>query len=971
MTYPIEIRLVGPFEVAVAGRPVDVSGSKQHGLLALLALRRGRVVGVNDLIDALWGEELPAAPRNALQHHVARLRAVLGQEAIVASDDGYALVEAAVDASRFEELLGEARVAMREGDAAAAAESIAVALDLWRGPPLNGLTDTPWFSVQARRLEALRVDGLEEQFEAALALGEHREIVSALRTAVEENPFRERLWVQLMLALYRSGRQVDALDTFQEVRGVLAENLGLEPGPDLQRLQAAVFAHEPAIAADRVVSRRGNLPTPTTSFVDRERELADVVGLLRQHRLVTLTGPPGVGKSRLALEAVRSLESESRGGVWQVDLARAGGAAGVVRLVAQVVGARGADPLARVIARLRDAEAILLFDACEHVLEEAARVASAVLAGCRDVRILATSREVLHLAGESRLHVQPLPLPPPGSADAAGSPAVQLFAARAQAARPGFELTPDAARLAAEITRRVDGLPLAIELAAARVNVLGLVELLSIVERRVPLLDERAAAEPRRSTLRGLVEWSYEMLHTDEKTLLHHVAVHRAGASRASLLAMAAKHRLDEATVIYLLGALVDKSIVSVSFPDGEARYDLLDTVRDYALERLAEAGGLAAARDAHAEYFATLAEDARTGLRALEWQTWMRRLELEHDNLWAALTYAREAPHPPAAARLGSGLGWYFGIAERVSEGRAFVEAALASADDAPLPLRVEMLAYVCYLATEEGDLKTAIEAGERGLALAAAVDAPWETAMVRLALAFAYDGAGPYERAVALAEEARRRFDELGDSWGAASSAVTGALGAFRGGDISTATALIAEGVRLHSDYDVGAIPAALLEALLAERRGDAEAAADAYRRALGRSERVGFTEHASFALSGLGSIAFADGNLREAEARYRRAVTVAEAASAPWLLAHAKARLAQVLAAVGDVEAAATLYRGVIAWSEEPRQHEAREALFIALVGSPWTAALLGLAELADARGDAGVADELRARAGLVLA
>jgi predicted ATPase/DNA-binding SARP family transcriptional activator len=967
MANSLEIRLLGPFEVVAGGRHVDVSGSKRHALLGLLALRRGRVVGVDELVDALWGEELPAAPRNALQHHVARLRAVLGQEAIVAYDDGYALVDAGVDALRFEELLGQARVAMREGDAAAGAESIALALDLWRGPPLHGLTDTTWFSAEARRLEALRIDALEEQFEAALALGEHREIVSALRNAVEENPFRERLWAQLMLALYRSGRQADALDTFQEARGVLAAELGLEPGPDLQRLQAAIFAHDSAIAAGPVVSRRGNLPTPTTSFVDREHELADVAGLLREHRLVTLTGPPGVGKSRLALEAVRSLESELRDGVWQVELARAGGAAGVVRLVAQAVDARGADPLARVIARLRDSEAILLFDACEHVLEEAARVVSAVLAECGDVRILATSREVLHLAGEARLNVEPLGLPAPGSTDA-GSPAVQLFATRAQASRPGFELTPEAAQLAGEIARRVEGLPLAIELAAARMNVLGLAELLSIVERRLPLLDERSAADPSRTALRGLVEWSYELLHADEKALLHHIAVHRGGASRRSLLPIAAKHGLDEATVTYLLGALVDKSIVSVSFPDGQARYDLLDTVRDYALERLAEAGGLASAREAHAEYFATLAEGARTGLRAQEWQTWMRRLELEHDNLWAALTYAREARDPLAAARLGVGLGWYFGTAERVSEGRAFVEAALASADEAPLPLRVEMLGYICYLATEEDDLEAAIEAAERGLVLALATDAPWETAMVRLALAFAHDRAGPYERAVALAEEARCGFDELGDSWGAASSAVTGALGALRGGDISTATALIAEGVRLHSDYDVGSIPAALLEAVLAERRGDAEAAADAYRRALGHSERAGFTEHASFALSGLGSIAFAEGNLGEAEALYRRALALAEAASAPWLVAHAKATLAQFLAAVGDAEAAATLYRGVIDWSEEPRQHAAREALFIALVGSPATAALLGLAELADARGDADVADELRARAAL---
>jgi tetratricopeptide (TPR) repeat protein len=349
-----------------------------------------------------------------------------------------------------------------------------------------------------------------------------------------------------------------------------------------------------------------------------------------------------------------------------------------------------------------------------------------------------------------------------------------------------------------------------------------------------------------------------------------------------------------------------------------------------------------------------------------------MRRLELEHDNLWVALTYAREAPDPPVTARLGAGLGWYFGTAERVSEGRAFIEAALASAqEEAPLPLRVEMLAYVCYLATEEDDLGAAIEAGERGLALATAAEAPWETAMVRLALAFAHDRAGPHERAVALAEEARRAFEELGDTWGAASSALTGAVGALVAGDTVTATDLTAEAVRLHGDYDVGAIPAALLEALLAERRGDAEAAAAGYRRALERSKSAGFTEHASFALSGLGSIAFADGNIGEAETKYRRALALGEAASASWLVAHAQARLAQVLAAAGDAEAAATLYRRVIAWSEEPRQHAAREALFIAFVGSPVTAALLGLAEIAEAGGDAEAADELRARAGLALA
>ena len=279
MSELLEIRLLGPFEVLAGGTPADVGGSKRQALLAMLALRQGRVVDVDGLVDGLWGEELPAAPRNALHHHIARLRAALGEESIVGSADGYALKGARVDAVRFEELLAETRAALRDGDVPAAADAVASALALWRGSALQGLTGTAWFSAEARRLETLHVDALEEDFEVRLALGEHRELAPALRSALADNPFRERLWGQLMLALYRSGRQADALETFQEARRVLADELGLEPGPELRRLQEAILAHDPAIAAVPVVRRRrGNLPAPSTSFVGREDELGQVSG---------------------------------------------------------------------------------------------------------------------------------------------------------------------------------------------------------------------------------------------------------------------------------------------------------------------------------------------------------------------------------------------------------------------------------------------------------------------------------------------------------------------------------------------------------------------------------------------------------------------------------------------------------------------------------------------------------------------
>jgi predicted ATPase/DNA-binding SARP family transcriptional activator len=972
MQQRLEIRLLGPFEVLVGGTLADVGGSKRQALLAMLALGHGGTVNVDALVDGLWGEQLPAAPRNALHHHVARLRAALGAQSIVGSSDGYALKDACVDAVRFEELLAETRGALRDGDVPAAADAVASALALWRGPALQGLPRTAWFSDEARRLDALRVDALEEQFEAALALGEHRELTAPLRSALADDPFRERLWGQLMVALYRSGRQADALEVFQEARRVLADELGLEPGLELRRLQEAILAHDPAIAAVPVDRRRrGNLPAPSRSFVGREDELAQVAGLLHEHRLVTLAGPPGVGKSRLAVETAHSLKREFADGVWLVDFARAGDAADAVRVLAHAVDVRGADPLARVTSRLRDAGALVVLDACEHVVDEAALIASTLLAECPAVRILATSRAALHVASEVRFPVAPLLLRSRES-DGGHSAAVELFLERARTARPGFESDAEAVELAAEIARLVDGLPLAIELAAARVNVLGLAQIVSILERRAALLRDSPAADPARAALQGLVEWSYDLLHGDEKTLLQQLSVHRGGASLASLGALAAPYGINEPTVAYLVAALVDKSIVAASFARGVARYDMLDTVREYVLERLAESGKLAAARGAHAEYFAALAEEARLELRGPEWLRWQRRLELENDNLWAALASARDAPDAAVAIRLGT-LGWYFGLAERVSEGRRFLDLALsATRDDAPVELRIELLAGLCYLAAEELDLDAALAAGERALSLAATAAAPRQLGLAQLTVALAVAQSGDEERAEALAQGASAALEAAGDDWGVAASSIIRATTTARAGDVP-AVATMAAAIRRHSDaigYDAFRVPGLLLEAWVAERWQDRAAAVEGYREALELAGRVGFGDHAAFALSGLGANAFASGDLRHAEELQRQALATAEAARAPWVAAHARLQLARNVAQTGDTDTAERLYRQILDWSQTQRPHEARESLFLALAGSPAAAALLGLAEIAEARGDTASAHDLRARAGLAL-
>ena len=980
LTDPLEVRLLGPFEAIVAGNLVDVRGAKRQALIAFLALRPGHVVAADTLVEALWGSDLPAAPRNAVQHHVTRLRRALGPETIRLAQDGYALEGAIVDAFQFEELLAAARAALREGDPRSAAETIATALALWRGPPLLGLPDSAWARAETGRLEALRLDALEERFEAALALGEHAEIGTAVRAALEESPFRERLWGQLMLALYRSGRQADALETFQKARHVLSEELALEPGPELRRLQQAILAQDPAIAPVPVAPRRrGNLPAAVASFIGREPELAELVRLVREHRLVTVTGPPGVGKSRLALEAMHSLERELEDGIWLVDLARARDAGDVGRVVAQTLEpdgpGGGGDALGHALAHLHDpdSQTIVVLDNCGGVVDETRRIASAIVGAASAVTVVVTSRQVLGLGGEAQLRLSPLAVP---DADVqrlpelADSDAVRLFSERARAALPAFVLGADNAGPVADICRRLDGLPLAIELAAARVSVFGLPELLSILERRFALLlepDQRPTDETR--ALRTLVAWSYDLLHADEKTLLHQLAVHRGGAPLRAVVAEGAAHELDEATVIYLLSALVDKSIVTVSFPDGEVRYDLLATVRDYVLERLAEVGGLARAQRAHAEYFASLAERAHDELRGPDWQTCVRHLELEHDNLWSALAYAREDPGAAVAIRLAGALGWYFALAERVSDGRQFLEAALAAAKDAgPIRPRIEVHAWLCFFATEEVDLEHAIELGEHGLALAASASAPLEAALTKVALSLAYAHSGNHRRAAELVGEAWDDFRSERDLWGVTLSALVRAGVAAGAGDTAVVAAMTEEGRRCAEElgYDALQPPSVLFEAWLAERRGDRRAAADAYRRAFDVSNRIGFRDHASFALSGLGSVALAGGDVWTAEEFLRRALGAALYDPKGWLVAHARAQLAHALAANGDVETAEKLYRNVAEWSERQRPHRARETLFLALSGSPGAAALLGLAELADAQDEPALADDLRERA-----
>ncbi|MFG3055151.1 BTAD domain-containing putative transcriptional regulator [Kitasatospora sp. NPDC048239] len=668
------------------GGPVPVGGPRLRALLARLALDAGRAVRAEELAQALWGEETAPGDRaNALQSLVSRLRRVLGDPALLGSEPGgYRLaVEAgAVDVVRFERLARSGRLLLAQDRPAEAAAALREALALWRGGALADVREAPFAEAEAARLERARLAALEDRIEADLVLGAEPGLVAELESLTAQHPLHERLHAQLVRALAAGGRGAEALAVYQRLRGRLSEDFGSDPGPQLQAAHLAVLRGEiPGPRPDR--SRvRGNLDAPLTSFVGREEDVRRVAGLLDAARLVTLVGPGGSGKTRLAVTAGRRLTPA--GGVWFVALAPVG-ADDVPRAVLDVLrmreagspgrGGPGEDAVDRLVESLGDDELVLVLDNCEHVVEAAARLAEALLRRCPRLRVLATGREPLRIDGETLHPVLPLELPAPGAPDrqARACAAVRLFHDRAAAVRPGF--TADGAALAAavEICRRLDGLPLAIELAAARLRTLPIEVVTARLDDRFRLLTGGSrTALPRHRTLRAVVAWSWELLDDEERALLERLAVVPGGFTEDAAQAVGGPDLqavggpdCRAPDVREILAALVDKSLLHpVRAADtGEPRYRMLETIREYGLEQLARRAETGAVRRRYVGFLLDLAELAEPRLRTGGQLRWLARLSAERDNLSAAIRWAVEAGDADTAVRFGAALGWFWSL--------------------------------------------------------------------------------------------------------------------------------------------------------------------------------------------------------------------------------------------------------------------------------------------------------------------
>ncbi|MEV4278261.1 BTAD domain-containing putative transcriptional regulator [Actinoplanes xinjiangensis] len=929
------------------GTPIPLGGPRLRALLAMLLLDAGRPVPIDRLIDGLYGDTPPAGAANALQSQVSRLRQSLPVELGPA---GYRLAAAPddVDVHRFAALAADGHRALAAGEPQRAVTLLREAAGLWRGEPLVDVRDAPFAQAQAARLDELRLTALENRYDAELALPAPLPAgaITELRDLIAAHPLRERPRALLMRALAAEGRPAEALTAFEDARRTLADELGADPSPELSALHTGLLRHHPGT---RPGPARHGVPSQLTSFVGRDGELSRVAGALRTRRLVTLHGPGGAGKTRLAAEAA----SRHDGDVWFVELAGAG-PDGVPSAVQAALGLRDvlvnppaapahwqSPPVAapgavdRLVAALADRHLLLVLDNCEHVIDAAAALAGRLLAGAPGLRILATSREPLGITGEALLPVGGLPVPPespgapavlpagrnlPDVADLAGFPAVRLFLDRAADVVPGFAVTAANAGAIRQLCRTLDGLPLAVELAAARLHALPVTEIAARLGDRFRLLSagSRTAAD-RHRTLQAVVAWSWDLLTEPERVLARRFTVFTGGATldavericgfdtppgpgtgppseAATGSAATGTRPPSEATVhvtgprpevVDVLAGLVGKSLIE---RDGD-RYRMLETIRAFCAERLAESGERDRWHRGHAEYFLEFAERADPYLRGGDQIVWLDRLDADRDNLHAALRRSVAHGATGTGLRLVAALSFYWWLRGLRNEAAALSGLVLREAGPEPPPGHTEeyvLSVFTTALSNRAADDRPVARWADYMRTLTAAPAHPFLLYLSAMAVGPPSDDPGD------IVELNRRlRAQIAGDPW----SRALGSIGAgwmvlFSGADPALAepefrTSL--DGFRALGDR-WGTMLALSGLAELASWRGDPAAAIAPTAEALRLAGELGSAVDVADLLRGRAQARMDTGDIAGAAADFTRAAEQARAAGAPELLAAA---------------------------------------------------------------------------------
>lgn len=827
----MEFRLLGAVEVVDGDRTLPLGGPKPRALLAHLVVEAGRAVPRELLVDDLWGDDPPATVQDSLNVHLGGLRRVLGSR-LHTERHGYRLDAAPdeVDAMRFEAAVAAAR--QLGHDPSAMATALRGALALWRGPVFGGIPVGRTAAAAAARLEEARLCVIEDRVEADLALGGHAELVAELTGLSVANPGRERLTGQLMLALHRCGRSADALEVYAAICRDLDDQLGVDPGEALVALSKAIYRGDPTLT----VSRGASLPTSASRFVGRGMEIAAAGTLLATCRLLTLSGPGGSGKSRLAIELARAAAAGHPDGVWMIDLAPLTPSASLSREVAATLGVRErpGQPLPALLAAwLQHRRCLLVLDNCEHLVGACADLASLLLEAAPGLRVLATSREPLAISGEVVFAVAGLSLSRAGDPDEAieAADAVRLLLDRAAAARPGFTLRPGDAARAAAVCARLDGLPLAIELAAARLRNISLRELASWLEEHLDGLSGSRAVHARHRTMRAAIEWSHDLLDDSEQAVFRRLSVFAGGldadAARAAVEGW--EPIPGNIDILELCDRLANKSMVLAEPGPERTRYRMLEVVRQFAAGRLVEAGEEASARSRHAAWYRQLIPDARTWSGS-EQAMWVGRLGREVANVRAALGwYLGDGWQPFLALDMVGRLWWFWYMRGLLGEGRGWFRRALAATPAEPSAERALALRGAAATARVMGDFIEATQLGLESLdvcralgddrGVAASLNTLCISAMVRADLTAARR----------YGEESLEVAERLGDARGLANSRNSLGIVARNLGQLDRASELFASARDLYDANGNGRGVAAALSnlAILARRTGDLERA------------------------------------------------------------------------------------------------------------------------------------------------
>lgn len=895
----VVFRVLGALEAVRGGTRLPLGGPRPRAVLARLLIAAGHRVSLDSLVDAVWRGAPPATATKTVQKYVSHLRAGLGGPGLIASwPDGYELATDNVDSRQFERLIEQAGA---HTDQRVVVKLLEQALALWRGDPYGDLPELAPAEAERRRLVERRLQAIESLVDARLVLGQHAQLTGWLEALVAEHPLRERLWGALMLALYRSGRQADALAAYGRVRALLVEELGTEPTPALRAVHEVILRQQdtaptaapigpppsPILApADHRRARAHHRPTADrllparlTSFVGRQRQVAELTALVATERLVTLTGPGGSGKTRLALELVagmpdaRFIEFAVTHSPEYPATTEPGRVVSTVAAALRLREQPGVD-LAEVIAdHCAATGGLLVLDNCEHVVDAVARLVSTVLRAAPNVRVLATSRQSLGVAGEVVYEVPPLAVPDSDDlATVEAADAVTLLVQRARAADSRFVVEESNAAAVARIVRRLDGLPLAIELAAARLRVFDPATLADRLDDRFRVLVSTVRdTPPRHQTLLAAVAWSYDALEPAQQKLFRDLSLFEAGFT------LDAAELVNE-TTLSLLPTLVDRSMVAVDARPQGTRYRILETLREYGRAQL-EPEEVVEVRRRQLAWALDFTEATVFRVYGPGHAAALDVLDTERDNLWSALQWSLRQGRKEEALRLVTALALYWDERACFDEGLAVLREALANGSELPAPLRSAAYASGAMLALGTADHEQATYLARQSLELAdqcGRQHTRWR-AQELLGMSALYQG--DYPTALSLLTECRSEYAKLGLS--SDHACVTRRLGQLH---------------RLRGDY-----PAARTELLAA----------------LGQLEQLGDDSARAWVLWQLGVLDRYEGGHTERAVTYcQRAVAAFEGLGDVGGVAHVRYSLGDLARLAGDHRAATEHYEASVA-------------------------------------------------------